>query len=328
MPKCPASTFPGRSDFIPRFLPFAMPHWLLKSAVHRAVSCLPARRFWSDLLRGRSVELGEEAFFVTLGFFRKHRASARENGTPLAEGYTVFELGTGWNPVQPLAHFLCGAGRVHSFDIEPLLQPRRVARVLDYFLEAGRAGRLETELPGLLPGRLARLEAARAGAEERPAAETLARLDIDIQVRDARQSGLPAASMDFLFSHSVLEYVPRAPFGELLREFRRVAKPGAVTSHYIRLSDQFHHFDRSLSPFHFLRYPAALWRWLDSPIIPQSRLRICDCREIFAESGWRIFREDNTLGSLEDLRRVPLAPEFRHYREEDLRVVASWLAAL
>jgi SAM-dependent methyltransferase len=239
----------------------------------------------------------------------------------------VVELGTGWNPVQPIAHFLCGAGLVETFDIEPLLHPSRVARVIGYFRNFARDGRLAKELPALIPSRLAQLDEVASVAATRPPAETLAMLGIRVHVADARHTGLEDASADFLFSHSVFEYVPRDPFTELMREFRRVARPGAVTSHYIRLSDQYHHFDHALSQFNFLRFTARQWRWFDSPIIPQSRLRISDCREIFKHSGWRIFGEENTSGSMEDLQRVPLAPEFQSYRAEDLLVVGTWLAA-
>lgn len=216
---------------------------------------------------------------------------------------------------------------METFDIESLLQPDRVARVIGLFRDFAHEGRLANDLPALIPARLARLHEVASTAANRPPAETLAMLGIHVHVADARHTGLSDASADFLFSHSVFEYVPRTPFAELMSEFRRVARPGAVTSHYIRLSDQYHHFDHNLSQFNFLRYTARQWRWFDSPIIPQSRLRISDCREIFQQTGWRVFCEENTNGTLEDLRRVTLAPEFHAYREEDLMVVGTWMAA-
>lgn len=304
-----------------------MPNWLIKSAIHRVVSWLPARRFWCDLLRGNSIDLSEDAFAGALGFFRRHTESAVKKRGPFTEGYTVVELGTGWNPVQPIAHFLCGAGAVETFDIESLLQSGRLARVIDLFRDFAQIGRLAKELPAFIPARLAKLDEVASTSATRPPAEILARLGIRVHIADARNTGLSDASVDFIFSHSVFEYVPRAPFVELMREFRRVARPGAVTSHYIRLSDQYHHFDHNLSQFNFLRYTARQWRWFDSPIIPQSRLRISDCREIFQQTGWRVLCEENTHGTIEDLRRVPLAPEFHAYREEDLLVVGTWLAA-
>lgn len=304
-----------------------MPNWLIKSAIHRVVSWLPARRFWCDLLRGKSTTISPDGFAGALGFFRRHTEASVKKRGPFNEGYTVLELGTGWNPVQPIAHFLCGAGKVETFDIESLLQPDRVARVIGLFRDFAHEGRLANELPALIPARLARLDEVASTAANRPPAETLAMLGIHVHVADARHTGLSDASADFLFSHSVFEYVPRTPFAELMREFRRVARPGAVTSHYIRLSDQYHHFDHNLSQFNFLRYTARQWRWFDSPIIPQSRLRISDCREIFQQTGWRVFCEENTNGTLEDLRRVTLAPEFHAYREEDLMVVGTWMAA-
>ena len=240
--------------------------------------------------------MGADEFAGTLGFFRRHTEASVKKRGPFTEGYTVLELGTGWNPVQPIAHFLCGAGKVETFDIESLLQPDRVARVIEHFRNFARDGRLAKELPALIPARLARLDEVASTAAN-------------------------------LFSQAVFEYIPRATSIVLMREFRRVVRPGAVTSHYINLSDQYQNFDHTLSQLNFLRYSARQWRWLDSPIIPQTRLRISDYREIFQQTGWRIFREENTSSAVEDLRCVPLAPEFHGYREEDLRVVGTWLAA-
>ena len=271
--------------------------------------------------------MGADEFAGTLGFFRRHTEASVKKRGPFTEGYTVLELGTGWNPVQPIAHFLCGAGKVETFDIESLLQPDRVARVIEHFRNFARDGRLAKELPALIPARLARLDEVASTAANRPPAETLAMLGIHVHVADARHTALMDGSVDFLFSQAVFEYIPRATSIVLMREFRRVVRPGAVTSHYINLSDQYQNFDHTLSQLNFLRYSARQWRWLDSPIIPQTRLRISDYREIFQQTGWRIFREENTSSAVEDLRCVPLAPEFHGYREEDLRVVGTWLAA-
>jgi hypothetical protein len=40
-----------------------------------------------------------------------------------------------------------------------------------------------------------------------------------------------------------------------------------------------------------------------------------------------LVREESTSGKKEDLERVTLAPEFRHYSREDLLVLHSFLTA-
>ena len=96
-------------------------------------------------------------------------------------------------------------------------------------------------------------------------------------------------------------------------------------SHYIGLADQYASFDNSITPFNFLNYSEKKWKWYNNPIIPQSRLRISDYRGIFKECGWDIVEERNSLGSIDDLRSIQIAPEFRKYKEEDLLVIYSWI---
>ena len=104
---------------------------------------------------------------------------------------------------------------------------------------------------------------------------------------------------------------------------RRAAAPEAVVSHRLNIADAFSYFDKSISPLNFLRYTSKQWRWLDSPLISQNRLRISDYRQLLKEAGFEIVREENTSGRPEDLDRIKLAPEFQHYRREDLLVTVA-----
>jgi hypothetical protein len=57
------------------------------------------------------------------------------------------------------------------------------------------------------------------------------------------------------------------------------------------------------------------------------RLRVSNYCRLHREAGWAIQAEDSTLGSVEDLCKVPLAKEFHHYSQRDLLAVRSWLAS-
>jgi hypothetical protein len=113
----------------------------------------------------------------------------------------------------------------------------------------------------------------------------------------------------------------------LLAELRRVAAPFGATSHYVDLSDVHHYFDRTITPFNFLKFTAAKWRHLDSPLVPLNRLRISDYRNLFKECGWEIIDEKSTMGPESDLAGLRLAPEFQDYDRGDLLVTRTWLAA-
>lgn len=83
------------------------------------------------------------------------------------------------------------------------------------------------------------------------------------RVRDL--GGLPAASVDAVVSHSVLEHVqdPEALFAAC----RRVLKPDGFMVHIVDYRDHFFKY-----PFHFLQFSRATWRWLNPGDLPRWRL--------------------------------------------------------
>ena len=100
---------------------------------------------------------------------------------------------------------------------------------------------------------------------------------------------IPDASVDFAWSHAVLEHVDLEDFDETMRELRRVMKPDGVSSHRVDLED---HLAGSLNN---LRFSEARW---ESPLFKNSgfytnRLRCSDIVHSCDEAGFSV-----------DLRRV------------------------
>jgi len=305
-----------------------MPSWLLKSAAQRAISLLPASSKWNELFQKyvtRSLDLTSERFDARLEYCGRHLRNFLELQPENATGFNVFELGTGWYPVVPVGLFLCGAGRSWTVDIAPLLRAERVTAMLRKFAEYGASGALSKYLPRVIPERM---ELLRGLAEKGGEPEQLLReMQIEFRVVDAQNTGLPAAAVDLFTSTGVLEYIPRPVLKNILLESKRVGKERAVQSHYLNLVDQYSYFDCSITPFNFLKFSSRTWSYLNSPIIWQNRLRISDFRALFVEAGYRIVKEENTSGRAEDLAKVQLAPEFAHYKQEDLLVILSWIVA-
>jgi hypothetical protein len=307
-----------------------MPHWLIKSVAHRAISMLPGRHRCNALFQKyvtRSTQLTPERFSGRVDYARLHLDHFLELRPQRTEGFTVCELGTGWFPVVPLSLYLCGAGEVWTFDIAPLLTTDQVRETFDRFQECERSGDLARRLPGVRADRLKRLGEVVAGAGDSPPEAVLAQLGIHVRVQDAQQTGLPLGKVDLFTSTGVLEYIPEPVLKNILLEFKRAGSSDAVHSHYLNLVDQYHYFDASITPFNFLRFPKGRWKYLNSPLSWLNRLRISDYRRLLAEAGYQITKEENTSGSREDLRKVPLAPEFRGYSEADLLVLLSWVVA-
>src|SRR5215470_12286918 len=108
-----------------------MPHWLIKAAVQRAISWLPASQTWNSLFQThvtRSLELTPERFEARLDYCRIHVENYTEARPNSPAGFSVLEVGTGWYPVVPIGLFLCGAGPIQTFDIDPLLRMDRLTR--------------------------------------------------------------------------------------------------------------------------------------------------------------------------------------------------------
>lgn len=263
-----------------------------------------------------------DAFAFKLGHCRKHLENYFSGGRP--EGsFQVLEIGTGWHPIIPVALYLCGASRIFTIDKCGLLNARHVRETVRQFLEPGQRGALARALPWMREDRLEQL--ARIGRQGLSAAKSLACMGIEPSVGDARRTGLPSGSIDFVFSNSVLQEIPAQDLPEIFAEMRRVATAGARVSHYINMADYRAMSDSSLTPFDFLRYSASQWKLLGNSLVALNRLRVADYRALHGNCNLRVLREENESGSPEDLWRVPLAKEFRGYTTYDLLVLRSWM---
>jgi len=308
----------------------AMPHWMLKSLIHRAISVLPRSDRWNELFQTyvtRSLELHPDGFEQRLSFCRRHLEHFFEAQPQHRDNFTALDVGTGWFPVVPIALYLCGASEIWTFDIAPLLRSPRLRLLLCYFNEYDQRGVLQNFLPWVEPDRMSQLRTALEGSDNESPEALLSKLNIHALVRDAQNTGLKPGSIDLFVSTTVLEYIPTGALEGLFAEFRRLASPNATMSHYIDLYDQFSAFDHSITPINFLRYSTNCWKWLRSPLIPLNRLRISDYRALHASAGFAIFKEANTSASAQALREVPLAAEFQRYSAADLLVLTSWLVS-
>src|SRR6266404_6826830 len=111
------------SQSIPCRITSRMPHWLIKSSLHRVISWLPASHFWNGLLQhlSRSLDLPKEQFEMRLDYCRRHLEAFLETRPAISGHWRVVELGTGWFPTVPVGLYLCGAAEIWTFGIAPWL---------------------------------------------------------------------------------------------------------------------------------------------------------------------------------------------------------------
>ncbi len=129
-----------------------MGSWLVKALAQRAIGALPNPHYWNELFQDRvthSLELTEERFEAGLRNCRSHLEQLRRFGpAATSDGFSAFELGTGWFPTVPLGLFLCGAQEVWTWDVAPLLRRDRLEGTIRRFLEFEEEERLEVEAIG------------------------------------------------------------------------------------------------------------------------------------------------------------------------------------
>jgi hypothetical protein len=308
-----------------------MPSWLLKATVQGAISPLPGCDRLNYLLQKHvtgNVVLSEQGFEGKVAQCQRHIVSCRTSGGGDGLPSLALELGTGWYPIVPVGLVLAGVERVVTIDVSPLLDLERARTVLELYASQLQSGRLRSLLPEIDSGRAEAVIAAAADHTARDAGELLERLGIRVLVGDARESGLPAGSVELFVSNNTLEHIPPGVLRELMAEFRRLAAAGAVMDHFVDMSDHYAHFDRTISEFNYLRYSERVWRVFNNRLQYQSRLRLSDYRRVVEEAGFAPIAEEGDRGAPEELARVRLARPFRHYALEDLLVLRTWITAV
>lgn len=304
-----------------------MPPWILKAGVQGAISLVPGRDRLNYALQSRvtqSVALNDAGFEEKLERVPRHLANYAAATGRTEPPQSAFELGTGWYPVVPVALAIAGIERVVSLDIKPLADGARVRRVLECFAEYRDAGKLRELLPSASQERLDRLDQC-LGTELRDPKALLAPLGVKLEIKDARATGRPGESFDLLVSNNTLEHIPADALGQITREFARLAKPGAVTDHFIDMRDHYADFDRSINRLNFLRYSDAAWWPFNNRLQYQNRLRLPEYREALEAAGFTVVDEQRIVGAEGEFDDLKLARRFRRFAREDALVLYVWL---
>ena len=298
-------------------------HWLAKAGLQKAVSALPRAERANYLLQRhvtRSLPASERSFRRKFGRALIHLEAYGRHGPRRPLGDAVFyEFGAGWDLTIPLSYWALGVDRQVLVDLRPHVRAELVAATLERFRQLRPELEDEAERPLRDPGLDARLDrlAGDFGIEY-------------LAPRDARRTGLDAGSVDFVTSTSTLEHVPAGDVLPLLAECRRLLVTDGAMSSVIDLRDHFSYFDRTLSPYNFLRYSDRVWRLVDSDLGHQNRLRWPDYPPLFAAAGLAVVSERRKTPrrrKAAQLREIELAPRFRGYRPADLAVIRLDLVA-
>lgn len=301
--------------------------WVAKAAIQRGLSAVPAGERFNYLLQRkvtRQLPRSDEHFRLHATETVRHFRAYEEHVTPLEEGAPHFyEFGAGWDLITPLLFWALGVDRQTLVDIRANLR----FEMIDHSI--GQIGAHRDWLAELAPASEWRaLDPSPVTSSD----DLAQRFGITyLAPRDARSTGLPGDSVDFVSSTYTLEHIPREDIAAILAESRRLLQPAGALSAVVDMKDHYSYGDRSISPFNFLKFSDSTWRLVNSSLHFQNRLRYPDYRELVEGAGLEILADEHGEPSPEDLEVVdalPLAARFQGYGDRDLAVREVHLVAV
>lgn len=305
-----------------------MKKWILKAVVQKTISFLPYKHRINFLFQKyitKGVQLSDAYFLDKLIHFKHHQGFAQKYMDQVA-GKKVFELGTGWYPVVPVAFFLNSAAAVKTVDIAGLLSRQGLLQTIEKFIAYHQAGHLSE----VLVYDVGQIEMLQALLEQAPNLELhalLKQLNIDYTVGDAAEIDTAPATFDLLISNNTFEHVYPKDLKRLLSKFKQLLKPDGLMVHFVDMSDHFAHLDQTITIYNFLQFSEEQWQRIDNNIQPQNRWRINQYRNLYQELGIPITEEAVRPGDQKALSSVVLDPFFDQMLKADVLISHAYLVS-
>ena len=126
-------------------------------------------------------------------------------------------------------------------------------------------------------------------------------------------------SIDYIFSHSVLEHVRLFELEETINQMYRILKKGGLVSHNINYKD---HLDEGLNN---LRFPTSLW---ESNLFANSgfytnRVPAVKMHSLFRKKGMNMLKENYGSWGKLPIKRSKISKDFNQFSDEDLSIRTS-----
>ncbi len=303
-----------------------MPAWRRRVLAYRALGGVPGGERLLDWYRPRFGRLKSTDLHTRDGALAEMMRLLRGAGRSV-EGKNLIEIGTGWHPLLPVLFYGLGAETVVMTDIVRHVRGDLIEQVLDFCTGHSRelaeiSGRDEASMnarwSALRPDRGQWVDLWRAHG---------------ITYRapfDFTRSGLPAQSVDMIFSNDCLGYIPVPTLAAIMKESWRLLRPGGIIAHDIFVYDDLGIYDREIPPWNFLRFSQAEWdRVGNSRIHHQNRSRPSFYARLAVDNGLQIVYEERVLPDLreDDLDRSTLHPDFRELPFDEIACNHYLLAA-
>ncbi|AFZ14326.1 Methyltransferase type 11 [Crinalium epipsammum PCC 9333] len=127
---------------------------------------------------------------------------------------------------------------------------------------------------------------------------------------------IPAQSVDFIWSHAVLEHIKKEEFLDTFIELRRILKNNGVCSHKIDLKD---HLGGDLNN---LRFSEPVWEsnFMAKSGFYTNRLRYSEMLEVFSKAGFDVEVVEVKRWDKLPTPREKFSRKFTELSEEELRI--------
>jgi SAM-dependent methyltransferase len=125
---------------------------------------------------------------------------------------------------------------------------------------------------------------------------------------------IPDKSVDFIWSHAVLEHVRRSEFDETMKELRRIIRDDGVCSHGVDLRD---HLGGHLNN---LRFSERIWEadFMANSGFYTNRIQYSQMVDIFQKAGFHVELIETDRWNSLPTPRSKLSQEFTHLSDEEL----------
>ncbi len=307
-----------------------VPKWVMKAIVQKGISYLPNPErvnlfFQKHVTKG--VNLNDEHFGYKSTHAFDHITHFKALGNPNPEAQ-ILELGTGWYPIIPTLMYLTGTGKVTSLDIMSWMTKDTQITAFQKIKDWVEAGKLDQFKPLIISERWDKVLAVIAD----PGSYTMEKINeligLNPLLKDARKTDLKSESFDLICSNNTFEHIYADVLEGILKEFKRLVKPGGLMSHFIDMSDHFAHFDKSITIYNFLKYSEKKWKSIDNSVQPQNRMRLVQYREIYNRLQIPITEEHTRPVDPEILKGQEIHPEFQVYSQDELAISHAYLISV
>jgi hypothetical protein len=273
--------------------------WMIKLIIKIIISRLPIfYATWRKLGVFRHGQM--DSCNYALKIFRLHMSRCYPKGLP--SSFTMLELGPGDSAASAIIGKAFGASKIYMVDIGDFAEKN-----ICFYQKL--AAKLNNQ--GFDVSDLTKINSFQEMLQI-TSAEYLIK-----GIESLRQ--IPTNSIDFIYSHSVLEHVRKKDFLILLFELNRIAKIGSFSSHCIDFQD---HLAWSLNN---LRFSEIIW---ESNLFVSSgfytnRIPAIEMHGLFNKAGFMIKAEEFGRWPSMPIPRKSLHKSFLKYSSNDLRIRTS-----